>query len=1038
MSLSTLSIRRPVLSIVMSIAIVLFGAFGFSSLGVREYPAVDAPIVTVSATYAGANADVVESQITEPLESSINGIAGLRSLTSTSREGRSQLTVEFDLETDIEAAANDVRDRVARAMRTLPEDADPPVVTKSDADANPILMLTVSSPSRDLLEVNRIANDMLRERLQNVPGVSQINIWGEKKYSMRLWLDPARMSAYGLTALDIRQAVQRENVELPAGKIEGSATELTVKTEGRLSTPEEFDETIIKTSGDRIVRLRDVGYASLEPENRNNILKYNGQPMVALPVLPQPGANAIAIVDEILERVEQIRPDLPKDISVNIGFDTTTGIRNSIIEVVETIGIAFALVVLIIFLFLRNWRSTLIPALAIPVSLIGVFFVMYLMDFSINILTLLGIVLAIGLVVDDAIVVLENIYTKIEHGMPPMKAGIEGSKEIFFAVVATTIALVAVFLPVVFLEGLTGRLFREFGIVIAGSVAISAFVALTLTPMLATRMLKHEEHGRFYRMTERFFERLGTGYRDSLESFMRRRWLAPVIMAASFAAIYVIGASLQSELAPMEDRSRLRVVATAAEGATFDYMSTYMDALGASIRDSVRENVGVIVIAGGGGGNNSPNNGNAQVILSKPGERERSQSEIADALTAQLRRHSGARAIVTQEPTIGDRRGGLPVQFVLQTSTFEKLTEALPRFVEAAGADETFTTVDANLKFNKPGINVEIDRDRARSLGVSVADIAQTLQLSFSEQRLGYFVHEGKQYQVIAGFDRPNRNDPRDLLSTYVRARDGSLVQLDNVVRISDETSPPQLFRYNRFVSATVSAGLAPGRTIGDGIAAMEAIADSVLDESFSTALAGSARDYAESSSSLVFAFLFAIILIYLVLAAQFESFRDPFIILFTVPLALLGALLSLWYIDQTLNIFSQIGIIMLIGLVTKNGILIVEFANQRKEQGLSVREAIVDAAASRFRPILMTSLATILGALPIALALGAGAESRMSMGIAVVGGLALSTVLTLYVIPAIYSYLSRAHAPAFDEEGVPVAGAVAPPVTVAHAFAED
>jgi multidrug efflux pump len=1026
MSLSTLSIRRPVLAIVLSIVIVLFGAYGFFTLGVREYPAVDPPIVTVTSTYAGANADVIESQITEPLEESINGIAGLRSLTSISREGRSQITVEFDLETDVEAAANDVRDRVSRAVRNLPQDADPPVVTKSDADANPVIMLTVASPTRDLLEVNTIANDMLKERLQNVPGVSQINIFGEKRYSMRIWLDPARLSAYGLTAIDVRGALQRENVELPSGKIEGSATELTVKTEGRLATPAEFEQTIVKTSGERVVRLRDVGRAALEPENRYNLLKFNGRPMVALAVLPQPGANAIEIVDEVHRRVDQIRPDLPKDIEINVGYDTTVGIRNSIDEVIETIAIAFGLVVLIIFVFLRNWRTTLIPALAIPVSLIGAFFVMYLMGFSINILTLLGIVLAIGLVVDDAIVVLENIYTKIEQGMSPMRAGQEGSKEIFFAVIATTIALVAVFLPVVFLQGLTGRLFREFGIVIAASVAISAFVALTLTPMLATRMIKHEAHGRFYMATERFFTRLSSGYRESLETFMRRRWLAPIMMLASFGLIWLLGSSLQSELAPMEDRSRLRIIATAAEGSTFDYMLDYMNGLTRSVSDSVLESAGVLAIIGGGGGSTSPNNGTLILVLKQPHDRVRSQSQIADALTPQLRSHSGARVIVTQEPTIGDRRSGLPVQFVLETSTFEKLREALPRFLEEANNDPTFTAVDANLKFNKPELRVEIDRDRARSLGVSVVDIAQTLQMSFSEQRLGYFVHGGKQYQVIAGFDRPSRNDPRDLLSTYVRARDGSLVQLDNLVRISDETAPPQLFRYNRFVSATVSAGLAPGRTIGDGIAAMQRIADRVLDESFTTALSGSARDYAESSSSLVFAFLFAIVLIYLVLAAQFESFRDPFIILLTVPLALLGALLSLWYFEQTLNIFSQIGIIMLIGLVTKNGILIVEFANQRKEQGLGIREAIVDAAASRFRPILMTSLATILGALPIALALGAGAESRRSMGIVVVGGLALSTLLTLYVIPAIYSYLSRAHARNVDEElAVPVAGAV-------------
>ena len=1017
MSLSSTSIKRPVLTIVMSIIIILFGAFGFSRLGVREYPAVDPPIVTVTTTYPGANADVVESQITEPLEESINGIAGLRTLTSVSREGRSQITVEFDLEIDIEAAANDVRDRVSRAQRNLPVDADPPSVAKSDADANPILMFTISSPTRDLLEVNRIATELFKERLQNVPGVSQINIFGEKKYSMRLWLDPARMSAYGLTALDIRDAVRRENVELPSGKIEGNSTELTVKTMGRLSEPEEFANTIIKSVDERVVRLKDVGRVELQPENLYTTLKYSGKPMVGLAILPQPGANSIDIVDAVNARIEEIKRDIPEDIVVGLGYDTTVGIRNSIIEVVETIAIAFALVVMIIFLFLRDWRTTLIPALAIPVSLIGVFFIMYLMDFSINILTLLGVVLAIGLVVDDAIVVLENIYTKIEEGMSPMQAGFVGSQEIFFAVVSTTVALVAVFLPVVFLEGLTGRLFREFGIVIAGSVAISAFVALTLTPMLSTRMIRHRAHGRFYNLTERFFQSLNSGYRKSLDTFMRRRWLAPLAMFASFGLIWLIGGALTSDLAPLEDRSRLRISATAPEGATFTYMTGYMDTLAARVADSVPENAGIIEIVGGGGGNNSPNNGSIILALKYPHERQRSQQQIADALSVNVSRMTGARASVSQEPTIGDRRSGLPVQFVLQTSTLEKLSEALPKFLDEASKDPTFSFSDVNLKFNKPEMRVEIDRDRARTLGVSVADIAQTLQLSFSDQRVGYFIRGGKQYQVLAGLDRPDRNDPRDLLSTFVRSRDGALVQLDNVVRVTTESAPPQLFRYNRFVSATVSANLAPGKTIGDGIEAMRAIAARTLDDSFTTALSGSSRDFAESSSSLLFAFLFALVLIYLVLAAQFESFRDPFIILLTVPLALLGALLSLWYFDQTLNIFSQIGIIMLVGLVTKNGILIVEFANQRKEQGLSIAEAIVEAATSRFRPILMTSLATILGALPIALALGAGAESRVSMGIAVVGGLMLSTVLTLYIIPAVYSYLSSKHVHVVEEE---------------------
>jgi multidrug efflux pump len=1016
MSLSSISIQRPVLAIVLSVVIVLFGAYGFSQLGVREYPAVDPPIITVTATYAGANADVVESQITEPLEASINGIAGLRSLTSVSREGRSQITVEFDLGVDIEAAANDVRDRTARAQRSLPPDADPPTVAKSDADASPILMITISSKSRDLLDVNRIANDRFKEKLQNVPGVSQINIWGEKKYSMRLWLDPSRLAAYNLTALDVRSAIQRENVELPSGKIEGDATELTVKTMGQMSEVEEFNNIIIKSSGGRNVRLSEVGTAKLEPENRYNILKRNGEPMVAVVVLPQPGANSIAIVDEINRRVEQIKVDLPPDIAVGIGLDTTTGIRHSIVEVIETVAIAFILVVLIIFLFLRDWRTTLIPALAIPVSLVGTFFIMYLMDFSINILTLLGIVLAIGLVVDDAIVVLENIYTKIEEGMSPMRAGIVGSREIYMPVIATTIALVAVFLPVVFLPGFTGRLFREFGVVIAGSVAISAFVALTLTPMLSTRMIRVRSHGRFYNMTERFYRNLTEGYRSSLETFMRRRWLAPVIMVASGGLIYLLAGALQSELAPLEDRSRLRITATAPEGATYQYMVGYMDQLALRVLDSVPEHDAVIAVVGGGGGGGSVNGGSITLTLREPEARKRTQAAIAEALGRNIASLSGARAFVAQEPTIGDRRAGLPVQFVIQGPTLEKLAEVIPAFVDEASKDPVFGTIDQNLKFTKPEIRLEIDLDRAQAFGVSVADIAQTLQLSFSDQRLGYFVREGKQYQVLASFQQESRNDPRDILSTWVRAKDGTLVQLDNVVKITTESAAPQLYRYDRSVSATISASLAPGMTIADGIAAMNRVAAATLDESFTTALTGPARDFAESSSSLLSAFLFAIVLIYLVLAAQFESFRDPFTILLTVPLALLGALLSLWYFNQTLNIFSQIGIIMLIGLVTKNGILIVEFANQRKEQGLAVGEAIVDAAVSRFRPILMTSLATILGALPIALALGAGAESRVSMGIAVVGGLVVSTVLTLYVIPAVYSYLSRRHAPVADD----------------------
>lgn len=1008
-SLSSISIQRPVLASVLSIVIILFGIIGMQSLGIREYPSVENPIVTVSTSYTGANAEIIESQITEPLEEAINGIAGIRSVTSISREGRSTVTVEFNLEIALEAAANDVREKVSQAQRQLPTDADPPIVTKANADSQPIVFLNIRSEKRNLLELTEIAENVFKERFQTINGVSEVRIWGERKYAMRLWIDPDKMSAYGLVPLDVRDALARENVELPSGSVEGANTELTVRTMGRITTAEEFNNLIIKEDAGKVVRFRDIGYAELGPENLRTVLKRDNVPMVGNAIIPQPGSNYIEIADEVYRRLEQIKKNLPEDIDVKVGFDVTTFIRASIFEVEETIYIAFLLVVLIIFLFLRDWRSTIIPVLAIPISLIGAFFVMYLAGFSINVLTLLGIVLAIGLVVDDAIVVLENIYAKIEEGMPPLQAALKGSREIFFAVVATTVVLAAVFLPVIFLQGLTGRLFREFGIVITGAVLISAFVALTLTPMLSSRLLrKHEQQSWFYRKTEPFFVALNEGYRRSLNAFLRWRWLAIVIMVISGWMIFSLGGSLPSELSPIEDRGRLRGSATAAEGATFEYMETYMNEAADVLIKGIPEREGIITITSPGfGGGSSVNTGIFVIILKDASERERGQAEILESLMPQMKSLTGARTFVTQEPSIGNRRGGLPVQFVLQAPNFEKLKEVLPKFIEEAQKDPTFNIVDVDLKFNKPELRIEIDRQKAKDLGVSVLDVAQVLQLGLSGQRFGYFLMNGRQYQVIGQIEREKRNEPVNVSSLYVRNSRGELIQLDNIVKLQEQTTPPSIYRYNRFVSATVQAGLAKGQTISDGIAAMEAIGDRVLDDSFQTALAGESKDFQESSSSLLFAFALALVLIYLVLAAQFESFKDPLIIMFTVPLALAGALGSLYLTDQTLNIFSQIGIIMLIGLVAKNGILIVEFANQRKEQGFERLDAIKDAAVSRFRPILMTSLSTILGVLPIALALGAGSESRVSMGIAVVGGMVFSTLLTLYVIPAIYSYMS-------------------------------
>ncbi|MCC9138173.1 efflux RND transporter permease subunit [Pontibacter silvestris] len=1007
MSLSSISIKRPVLAIVMSITIIVFGVIGITYLGVREYPSVDPPIVNVSTSYTGANAETIESEITEPLEESINGIAGIRTLTSTSSEGSSNITVEFNLGVDLETAANDVRDRVSRAQRRLPEDAEPPTIAKADADANPIIMLGVKSETRSLLELSDIGLNVFKEQLQTIPGVSEIMIWGDKRYSMRLWMDPDKLSALQVTPVEVQNALTRQNVELPSGSIEGATTELSVRTMGRISTPEEFNNLIVRQDAGRLIRFRDVGYAQLAPENEKTVLRYNGIPMIGVVIVPQPGSNQVEIANEFYRRLEHIKKDIPEDLELIIGFDNTEYIKASISEVEETIYVAFGLVVVIIFLFLRDWRSTLIPVVAIPVSLIGTFFIMYVMDFSINVLTLLGIVLAIGLVVDDAIVMLENIYARIEGGEEPMKAAKKGSEEIYFAIISTTVALAAVFMPVAFLEDTTGRLFREFGIVVAGSVVISSFVSLTLTPMMSSRLLKRQEKPNwFYRKTEPFFNALTNSYRSSLESFMHVRWVAFILIVLSAGAIWWQITTLQSELSPDEDRSGLRINATGPEGASFEFMDEYMNELTALVNDSVPGIANMTSMT------RNANSGFIRLRLVEPDERNKTQQQIVEDLPSLINQIPGARAFASGDKGLGGGRGsGQPVQFVLQSQSMDKLREVIPQFLEAAQQDPTFNFVDVNLKFNKPELRVEINREKALSLGVDIRDVAQTMQLGLSGSRFGYFVKGGKQYQILGQVARENRSEPLDLRSLYVKNNVGELIQLDNLIELKEESASPQVYRFNRFAAATFSASLAKGKTIGDGVEAMDAIADKVLDETFQTSLTGQSRDFSESSSSLLFAFLLALGLIYLALSAQFESFKDPVIIMFTVPLALAGALLSLWYFNETLNIFSQIGMIMLVGLVTKNGILLVEFANQRKEEGLNKLEAATDAAVSRFRPILMTSLSTILGTLPIALALGAGSESRVSMGIAVVGGLIFATGLTLYIIPAIYSYLSSAKA---------------------------
>lgn len=1001
MSLSSTSINRPVLATVFAIVILLFGFVGLTYLGVREFPSVDPAIISVSTSYPGANSDVIETQITEPLEQQINGIPGVRSLTSVSRQGGSNITVEFELSVDLETAANDVRDKVSQAQRFLPRDCDPPVVAKADADANPILFLTVESQKRSLLELSEIAELTLKEQLQTISGVSAINIFGQKRWSMRLWMDPVKLAGYQLTPMDVRNAILRENVELPSGSIEGTNTQLTIRTLGLMTTPTEFNDLVIKQNGDQIVRFKDVGRAELGPEDIRGILKNNGIPMVMVVAIPQPGSNHIDIVDEVYNRLNYIRKDLPEDVQVSVNYDNTDYIRSSIKEVEDTIFIAFALVVIIIYVFLRSWRATLIPILVIPISLVGSFFIMYLAGFTINVLTLLAIVLAIGIVVDDAIVVMENIYVKVEAGMSPLQAGLKGSQEIYFAILSTTITLISVFFPIVFLEGITGRLFREFSIVMAGAVAISAFLALSLTPMVSSKLLRHEKHSWFFRKTEKFFTNLNTGYTGMLDSFLKHRFYAIGIIGIALVLIVFLWKSIPAEMAPLEDRSQVTINQTGTEGSTYEFMLAYADDVSTLVEDVVPERIRYTTMVRGG------TNANIRIMLAKPGERERSQQEIADALTTALRSKTKARSFVMQQSTFGGRRSGMPVQYVLQATSIEKLRAVLPEFMARVNESDILLMADVNLKFTKPELRIHINRDKAISLGISTQNIGQTLQLALSGQRFGYFFMNGKQYQILGELAREDRNKPLDLKSLYVRNNSGQMIQLDNLVTLTEETAPPQLYRYNRFVAATVSAGLAPGRTMSEGLAEMDRIAAEVLDDSFRTALAGDSKDFQESSSSLMFAFGLAIILIFLVLAAQFESFKDPIVVMMTVPLAITGALIFMWYFNITMNIFSQIGIIMLIGLVSKNGILIVEFANQRKAAGMSKSDAIRYAAAARLRPILMTSLATILGIAPLALGFGEGAASRVAMGIAVVGGMIFSSFLTLFVVPAMYTFIS-------------------------------
>jgi hydrophobe/amphiphile efflux-1 (HAE1) family protein len=1009
MIISDIALKRPVGSMVMSLIIILMGVVGFSFLGVRLYPAIDPPVITVSASYTGANAEIIESQITEPLEKSINGIEGVKSISSQSAIGQSNITVEFNLGADLEKAANDVRDKVSQAMRSLPQDMDaPPTVTKADANSDPIIMLIAESSNMNDLELSDYAENVLMEKLQTIPGVSSVGIYGQQKPAMRLWLDPKKMVAYNLTTSDVNAALVKENVEMPGGKIRGNATELTVKTFGRLETEDDFNNLIIKQVNNQIVRLSDIGEAVLGPQNEESGARINGVTGVVLVLIPLPGANDIQIADEFYKRLEQIKATAPAGMQLYIERDKSIFVRQSVRDVLETLIIAISLVVLIIFLFFRNWIIALRPLIDIPVSLIGTFFIMYIFGYSVNVLTLLGIVLATGLVVDDGIVVTENIFKRIERGMDKWQAAFEGTREIFFAVVSTSLTLAIVFIPVIFLQGFTGRLFREFGIVVASAVLISAFVSLTLTPVLNVKLGGSAgHHSRFYIATEPFFRGMESYYRRILNFFIRRKWISGLILILCVALILGLSQILKSELAPIEDHGYVRTSLTAPEGTEYSTMQAVIDRVAQINLDSVPE-AQYVLARYGGGRSASANSGFVITTLADSSKRKASQQDIYERLSRIYRTIPDARVIASQEPTISTSFSrGLPVQFVIQNLDFEKIQEVLPKFLEEAQNSPVFSNVDVDLKFNKPELNVRVDRLKATSLGVNERDISDALNYAFSGGRTGYFLRNNKQYYVIAQVLREDRNMPADISSLYVRSSSGQMIQLDNLVKITENSAPPTLYHYNRYKSATISANTAKGRTLGEGIARMQQMANQLLDGSFTTALAGTSRDFAESSSNISFALVLALLLIYLILAAQFESFRDPLIIMLTVPMAIAGAMLSLWVFGQTLNIFSEIGMILLIGIVTKNGILIVEFANQKQKSGLPKAVAAFEAASARFRPILMTSLATIFGALPIAFALGAGASSRVPLGIVVVGGLLFSLLLTLFVIPVTYIVLS-------------------------------
>jgi multidrug efflux pump len=1004
-TLPELSIKRPVFATVMSLVLVLVGIVSYERLSVREYPAIDPPVVTVDTTYPGASAAIVETQVTKVLEDALAGIEDIDFITSISRQESSQITVRFKLDRDPDYAAADVRDRVGRVRGRLPDEIEEPIIQKREADAQPILHLAFYSDRHSALEITDYADRYVKDQLQTVPGVAEVRLFGERQYSMRIWLDPERLAAYNLSPQDVEAALRRQNVEVPSGRVESQQREFTVLSETDLRTPQQFNDLIIKDANGYLVRLADVGNAELGPLDERLVVRFNGKPAIALGVIKQATANPLEVAEGVQKLLPGITQSLPEGMQVRMANDKSVFIAESIKNVYQTIFEAILLVALIIFLFLRSIRATIIPLVTIPVSLIGAFALMYAFGFSINTLTLLALVLAIGLVVDDAIVMLENIYRHVENGMPPVKAALVGSREISFAVIAMTITLAAVYAPIGFMTGITGRLFTEFAWTLAGAVIVSGFVALTLSPMMCSKLLRHQTtHNIFYRIIESGLNFVTRAYRALLRGALAVRPVVLLIGLAVAAASYFLFATLKSELAPIEDQGNIFVVFRAPEGATIDYTDAYAKQL-EEIALKVPEADRVFSVAG----NPTVSQGRVILRLVPWSERERSQQDIGKAIAPEMVVIPGVVAFPGNPPPLGQGAREKPINLVIQTSRpYEELQKMVDDLLQKAETYPGLVDVDSDLKLNSPQLDIAVDRDKAAAVGVEIDTLGRTLETMLGGRQVTRFKREGEQYDVvvkIADFDREN---PDDLRRIYVRGKDDSMIPLSNLITIKETVAPKELNHFNQLRAATITAQLAPGYTLSDGLTFLEEAAKELLPATAYLDYGGQTREFKEASASIYITFLLALAFIYLVLAAQFESFTDPLIIMLTVPLSVTGALLALWWSGGTLNIYSQVGLVTLIGLITKHGILIVEFSNQLRAQGHPMRDAVIEAAALRLRPILMTTGAMVLGAVPLAIATGAGAESRQDIGWVIVGGLLVGTFFTLFVIPVVYTYLSK------------------------------